>query len=96
MDLGVLEGQTRGGYFLDSIFDPSVKQCNEHVVSLFYQAKISMKCAGELTSGKNQVNTWFTPKTRYIPGGTARLGPDSRREGVMDIFACIVALWAPA
>ena len=24
MDLGVLEGQTRGGYFLDSIVDPSV------------------------------------------------------------------------
>ena len=30
MDLGVLEGQTRGGYFLDSIFDPSVNQCNVH------------------------------------------------------------------
>ena len=29
MDLGVLEGQTRGGYFLDSIFDPSVNQCSE-------------------------------------------------------------------
>ena len=28
MDLGVLEGQTRGDYFLNSIFDPSVKQCN--------------------------------------------------------------------
>jgi len=27
MDLGVLEGQTKGDYFLDSIFDPSVKQC---------------------------------------------------------------------
>ena len=27
MDLGVLEGQTRGDYFLNSIFDPSVKQC---------------------------------------------------------------------
>ena len=30
MDLGVLEGQTRGGYFLDSIFDPSVNQCTGH------------------------------------------------------------------
>ena len=30
MDLGVLEGQTRGYYFLNSIFDPSVKQCNAH------------------------------------------------------------------
>ena len=29
MDLGVLEGQTKGGYFSDSIFDPSVNQCNE-------------------------------------------------------------------
>ena len=28
MDLGVLESQTRGDYFLKSIFDPSVKQCN--------------------------------------------------------------------
>ena len=28
MDLGVLEGQTRGDYFLNSIFDPSVKQCS--------------------------------------------------------------------
>ena len=27
MDLGVLEGQTKGGYFSDSIFDPSVNQC---------------------------------------------------------------------
>ena len=28
MDIGALEGQTRGDYFLDSIFDPSVNQCN--------------------------------------------------------------------
>ena len=34
MDLGVLEGQTRGDYFLDSIFDPSVKQCNEEFKNL--------------------------------------------------------------
>ena len=27
MDLGVLEGQTRGDYFLNSIFDHSVNQC---------------------------------------------------------------------
>ena len=27
MDLGVLDGQTRGDYFLDSIFDPSMNQC---------------------------------------------------------------------
>ena len=27
MDLGVLEGQTKGGYFSDYIFDPSVNQC---------------------------------------------------------------------
>ena len=32
MDLGVLEGQTRGGYFLDSIFDPSVNQCIVQVI----------------------------------------------------------------
>ena len=31
MDLGVLEGQTRGDYFLNSIFDPSVKQCTGHL-----------------------------------------------------------------
>ena len=30
MDLGVLEGQTKGGYFSDFIFDPSVNQCNGH------------------------------------------------------------------
>ena len=30
MDLGVLEGQTKGGYFSDYIFDPSVNQCNPH------------------------------------------------------------------
>ena len=28
MDLGVLEGQTKGGYFSDYIFDPSVNQCS--------------------------------------------------------------------
>ena len=28
MVLGVLEGQTRGDYFLNSIFDPSVNQCS--------------------------------------------------------------------
>ena len=27
MDLGALEGQSRGDYFLYSIFDPSVNQC---------------------------------------------------------------------
>ena len=27
MDLGVLEGQTRRDYFLNSIFDPSLNQC---------------------------------------------------------------------
>ena len=32
MDLGVLEGKTRGGYFLDSIFDPSVNQCSGDVL----------------------------------------------------------------
>ena len=31
MDLGVLEGQTKGGYFSDSIFDPSVNQCNANL-----------------------------------------------------------------
>ena len=30
MNLGVLEGQTRGYYFLDSIFSISVKQHNVH------------------------------------------------------------------
>ena len=30
MDLGALEGQTRGDYFLNSIFDPSVNQCTVH------------------------------------------------------------------
>ena len=34
MDLGVLEGQTRGDYFLNSIFDPSVNQCIVFVVSV--------------------------------------------------------------
>ena len=37
MDLGVLEGQTRGGYFLDSIFDPSMNQCNVHAFVLTQQ-----------------------------------------------------------
>ena len=32
MDLGVLEGQTRGDYFLNSIFDPSVNQCTVHAL----------------------------------------------------------------
>ena len=36
MDLGVLEGQTRGDYFLNSIFDPSVKQCSVHFSSLSF------------------------------------------------------------
>ena len=35
MDLGVLEGQTKGGYFSDSIFDPSVNQC---IVQLQYNS----------------------------------------------------------
>ena len=30
MDLGVQEGQIRGDYFSDSIFDPSVNQCSDH------------------------------------------------------------------
>ena len=34
MDLGVLEGQTRGDYFLNSIFDPSVKQCTVEAVGV--------------------------------------------------------------
>ena len=29
MEIGALEGQTRGDYFLDSIFDPSVNQCSD-------------------------------------------------------------------
>ena len=32
MDLGVLEGQTRGDYFLNSIFDHSVNQCSEQPI----------------------------------------------------------------
>ena len=32
MDLGVLEGQTREDYFFNSIFDPSVNQCNIYIV----------------------------------------------------------------
>ena len=31
---GVLEGQTSGGLFLNSIFDPSVNQCNMHAIKL--------------------------------------------------------------
>ena len=31
MDLGALEGQTRGDYFLNSIFDPTVNQCSGHI-----------------------------------------------------------------
>ena len=34
MDLGALEGQTMGDYFLDSIFDPSVNQCNLHLLAV--------------------------------------------------------------
>ena len=34
LDLGVLKGQIRGDYFLDSIFDPSVNQCNVHSILL--------------------------------------------------------------
>ena len=32
MILEVLEGQTKGGYFSDSIFDPSVNQCIVHAM----------------------------------------------------------------
>ena len=32
MTLEVLEGQTKGGYFSYSIFDPSVNQCTGHRV----------------------------------------------------------------
>ena len=35
MDLGVLEGQTRGKYFLDSSFDPSVNQCIEQATQIY-------------------------------------------------------------
>ena len=31
MVLGVMEGQIRGGYFPDYIFDPSVVDCNEQL-----------------------------------------------------------------
>ena len=37
MDLGVLEGQTRGDYFLNSIFDPSVNQCIEQLLSTLHE-----------------------------------------------------------
>ena len=43
MDLGVLEGQTRGDYFLNSIFDPSVKQCSA-------QANLKAKVVSRKTS----------------------------------------------
>ena len=33
MDLGALEGQTRGDYFLNSIFDSSVNQYSAHYSS---------------------------------------------------------------
>ena len=35
MDLWVLEGQTKGGYFSDYIFDPSVNQCNDEDDEVF-------------------------------------------------------------
>ena len=34
MILEVLEGQTKGGYFSYSIFDPSVNQCTEELSSV--------------------------------------------------------------
>ena len=34
MVLGVIEGQTRGGYFLDYILDPSVIDCNGQYAGL--------------------------------------------------------------
>ena len=32
MDLGVLEGQTMGDYFLDLMLDPFANQCSEEVM----------------------------------------------------------------
>ena len=47
MDLGVLEGQTKGGYFSDSIFDPSVNQCSvqctlSHSLKSFLEMELLM------------------------------------------------------
>ena len=37
MVLGIIEGQSRGGYFPDYILDPSVIDCNTHESTLQYQ-----------------------------------------------------------
>ena len=43
MVLGVMEGQIRGGYFPDYIFDPSVVDCTAHIILLEKSSnKISM------------------------------------------------------
>ena len=39
MDLGVLDGQTRGDYFLDSIFDPSMNQCSDDTAKVAADSK---------------------------------------------------------
>ena len=44
MVLGVMEGASRGGYFLDSIFDPSVIDTNEEFTfTIVYKIKIRNK-----------------------------------------------------
>ena len=40
MVLGVMEGQIRGGYFPDYIFDPSVVDCIVQVVQVFQVVQV--------------------------------------------------------
>ena len=54
MDLGVLEGQTRGGYFLDSIFDPSVNQCSPEGSCLAGKVQPWMVVAWHLIGQSNE------------------------------------------
>ena len=90
MDLGVLEGQTRGGYFLDSIFDPSVNQCTGqsfpicviNILSVFCIIVASSPELGDMLGfaaachgrGEASMTGWGSQETI--------LGPGVRRAGV--------------
>ena len=74
MDLGVLEGQTRGDYFLNSIFDPSVKQCSAQALWDLIEKSESSKAA-EIVS---VISTVFVGVS--IVGMTVNTMPDLQYE----------------
>ena len=77
MDLGVIEGPTKGGYFLDSIFDPSVNQDIAHFKFIFFYFYFF-----ENPSFDFEVDVFC--KEGYLRGGVPMDGPDGGKMGLRE------------